>query len=128
VNLLLDTHALLWFLAGDARLSTSARAAIENLGNTRLFSVASAWEIAIKTSLGKLSLTGPFHELIPGQLRANSIQLLPISPNHLNGLLTLPFHHRDPFDRILVSQANAENATVVSADSLLDQYGVPRLW
>jgi PIN domain nuclease of toxin-antitoxin system len=128
VNLLLDTHALLWFLGGDSRLSTSARAAIENLENTRLFSVASAWEIAIKTSLGKLSLTGPFHELIPVQLRANGIQLLPISPDHLNGLLTLPFHHRDPFDRILVSQAIVESATLVSADATLDRYGIPRLW
>jgi PIN domain nuclease of toxin-antitoxin system len=128
VNLLLDTHALLWFLAGDPRLSTKARAAIEKLDNTRLFSVASAWEIAIKISLGKLSLTGPFHERVPVQLRANNIQLLPIGPAHLNGLLSLPYHHRDPFDRILVSQATVESATVVSADETLDRYGVPRLW
>ena len=128
MNLLLDTHALLWFLAGDPRLSTTARAAIEDLGNTRWFSVASAWEIAIKASLGKLTLTGPFHELIPVQLRSNSIQLLPIAPEHLNGLLTLPFHHRDPFDRMLVSQAVVENATLVSADATLDRYAVPRLW
>jgi PIN domain nuclease of toxin-antitoxin system len=128
VNLLLDTHALLWFLAGDARLSADARAAIEDLDNTRLFSVASAWEIAIKTSLGKLSLTAPFHQLIPGQLRANGIELLPIRPEHLDGVITLPFHHRDPFDRILVSQSLVEAATVVSADPLLDSYGVARLW
>lgn len=128
MKLLLDTHALLWFLAGDSRLSTDARTAIENLGNTRMFSVASAWEIAIKTSLGKLNLTGPFHELIPDQLWANSIELLPISPSHLNGLLTLPLHHRDPFDRILVSQAITESASVVSADAALDRYGIPRLW
>jgi PIN domain nuclease of toxin-antitoxin system len=128
VNLLLDTHALLWFLAGDVRLSTNARTAIEDLGNTRLFSVAGAWEIAIKTSLGKLTLSGPFHELIPVQLRANRIQLLPLHPDHLNGLLTLPFHHRDPFDRILVSQAVVEDATIVSADTTLDRYEIPRLW
>lgn len=128
MNLLLDTHALLWFLAGDARLSTPARVAIENMGNTRLFSVASAWEIAIKASLGKLSLSGPFHELIPVQLRANSIQLLPVGPEHLNHLLALPFHHRDPFDRMLVSQAIAENATLVSADATLDRYAISRVW
>jgi PIN domain nuclease of toxin-antitoxin system len=128
VNLLLDTHALLWFLAGDPRLSTTARMAIEDPGNTRFFSVASAWEIVIKTSLGKLTLAGPFHELIPVQLRANSIQLLPISPEHLNHLLTLPFHHRDPFDRMLIGQALVESATLVSADSTLDRYAVPRLW
>jgi PIN domain nuclease of toxin-antitoxin system len=73
VKLLLDTHTLLWFLGGDARLSNAARMAIEDLGNTRLFSVASAWEIAIKTSLGKLTLAGPFHELIPFQLRNNGV-------------------------------------------------------
>lgn len=128
MNLLLDTHALLWFLAGDPRLSTTARAAIEDLGNTRLLSVASAWEIAIKASLGKLNLRGPFHELIPVQLRSNSIQLLPIAPEHLNSLLNLPFHHRDPFDRMLVSQAIVENATLVSADTTLDQYSILRLW
>lgn len=128
MNLLLDTHALLWFLGGDARLSAKARSAIEDLGNTRLFSIASAWEIAIKVSLGKLSLTAPFHELIPRQLRANGVQLLGISPEHLNGLIALPFHHRDPFDRILVSQARVENAIVVSADAVLDSYGVARLW
>jgi PIN domain nuclease of toxin-antitoxin system len=128
VNLLLDTHALLWFLGGDARLSIRSRAAIEDLANTRLFSVASAWAIAIKTSLGKLTLSGPFHELIPVQLRANRIQLLPLHPDHLNGLLTLPYHHRDPFDRILVSQAIVEDATIVSADATLDKYEVRRLW
>lgn len=128
MKLLLDTHALLWFLAGDVRLSATARAAIEDLGNTRLFSVASAWEIAIKASLGKLALAGPFHALIPVQLRNNSIQLLQISPDHLDALLTIPFHHRDPFDRMLISQATVEAAVLVSADATLDRYGINRLW
>jgi PIN domain nuclease of toxin-antitoxin system len=128
VNLLLDTHALLWFLAGDPRLSTAARFAIEDAGNTRLFSIAGAWEIAIKASLGKLTLTAPFDELIPGQLQDNGIELLPIRPGHLAALMSLPFHHRDPFDRILVTQAAVENATVVSADAALDQYEISRLW
>ncbi len=108
MRLLLDTHALLWFLGGSDRLSTNARAAIEDVSNTRLFSVASAWEIAIKTSLGKLSLTTSFAQLIPGQLHANAIQLLPIHPAHMAALIGLPFHHRDPFDRMLVAQAVAE--------------------
>lgn len=128
MKLLLDTHALLWFLAGDVRLSATARAAIEDLGNTRLFSVASAWELAIRASLGKLALTRPFHELIPVQLRNNSIQLLQISPDHLDALLTIPFHHRDPFDRMLISQATLEAAVLVSADATLDRYGINRLW
>jgi PIN domain nuclease of toxin-antitoxin system len=128
VNLLLDTHALLWFLAGDARLSTGARDAIEDLANTRFFSIASAWEVAIKASLGKLVLSAPFNQLIPGQLRANGIELLAIRPDHIAELLTLPFHHRDPFDRILITQAAVENAVVVSADATLDRYGINRLW
>jgi PIN domain nuclease of toxin-antitoxin system len=128
VNLLLDTHTLLWFLSGDARLSIAARDAIEDLANTRLFSIASAWEIAIKASLGKLALTAPFSQLIPGQLRANGIELLPIRPEHVAPLLNLPYHHRDPFDRILITQAAVENAVVVSADTTLDRYGISRLW
>ena len=128
MNLLLDTHTLLWFLGGDARLSITARDAIEDLAHTRLFSIASAWEIAIKASLGKLALTAPFSQLIPGQLRANRIELLPIRPEHIAPLLNLAYHHRDPFDRILITQAAVENAVVVSADTTLDRYGISRLW
>jgi PIN domain nuclease of toxin-antitoxin system len=128
VKLLLDTHALLWFLGGSGRLSTTARVAIEDMANERLFSVAGAWEIAIKASLGKLDLTVPFQRLVPGELHANAIELLPILPAHLVGVLGLPFHHRDPFDRMYVAQAVAEGATLVSADPALDAYGVRRLW
>lgn len=128
MKLLLDTHTLLWFLGGDPRLSAQARAAIEDLSNRRLFSIAGAWEVAIKVSLGKLSLTVPFEDLIPGQLDANYIELLQLRPEHIAKLIPLPLHHRDPFDRILVTQAIVEGATLVSADAVLDQYGVARLW
>lgn len=128
MNLLLDTHALLWFLAGDARLSGRARTAIEDLGNRRLFSIASAWEIAIKVSLGKLNLIAPFEQIIPGLLYANGIELLPLRPEHVSPLITLPLHHRDPFDRVLVTQAIVENAAIVSADVILDQYDIRRIW
>jgi PIN domain nuclease of toxin-antitoxin system len=128
VNLLLDTHTLLWFLGGDDRLSSRARAAIEDLSNRRLFSIAGAWEIAIKVSLGKLRLTAPFHQLIPGQLHANGIELLGLRPEHIAELITLPMHHRDPFDRILVTQAVIERAVLVSADPVLDNYGIDRIW
>jgi PIN domain nuclease of toxin-antitoxin system len=128
VRLLLDTHALLWFLGGSDRLSAPARAAIEDLSNTRLFSVAGAWEIAITASLGKLNLSTPFPQLIPGQLHANVIELLSISPEHIAALMSLPFHHRDPFDRMLVAQANVEEAFLVSADPALDAYGIRRIW
>jgi PIN domain nuclease of toxin-antitoxin system len=128
MKLLLDTHALLWFLAGDTRLSPAARAAIEDRSNTRLFSIAGAWEMAIKVSLGKLSLSAPFQDLVPGVLASNGIELLQIRTEHVRGITQLPFHHRDPFDRMLVAQASAERAILVSADAALDAYGVQRLW
>lgn len=128
MKLLLDTHTLLWFLGGDDRLSRPARDAIEDLGNVRLYSIAGAWEMAIKVSLGKLRLSTAFDELIPHQLTANRIDLLPVSPEHLSTLLTLPFHHRDPFDRMFVAQASVEGALLVSADAALDAYGIERLW
>lgn len=128
MKLLLDTHALLWFLEGSDRLSSKARTAIEDLGNTRLFSIAGAWEMAIKVSLAKLNLTAPFEQLIPAQLDANAIQLLPVLPRHVAALIPLPFHHRDPFDRMLVAQAIVEDAVLVSADPMLDAYEVQRLW
>ena len=84
--------------------------------------------MAIKVSLGKLSLSVPFDDLVPGLLASNGIELLPIRAGHLRGVTQLPFHHRDPFDRILVAQASAEGAVLVSADAVLDAYGVQRLW
>lgn len=128
MKLLLDTHALLWFLGGSDRLSAPARTTIEDLSHTRLFSVAGAWEAAIKVSLGKLCLDVPFTRLIPGELHANAIDLLPIRPEHIVAVTNLPFHHRDPFDRMLVAQAMVEGATLVSADAVLDAYGIPRIW
>jgi PIN domain nuclease of toxin-antitoxin system len=128
VKLLLDTHALLWFIGGDVRLSAPARSAIEDMANVRLFSIASVWEIAIKVSLGKLVLDVSFSELIPMQLHANAIELLPIRPEHTAELLSMPFHHRDPFDRMLVAQATVEGARIVSADAVLDAYDSQRLW
>lgn len=128
MRLLLDSQALLWFLGGDRRLSATARQAIEDLNNERLFSVAGMWEIAIKVSLGKLQLHVPFVALFPAQLQANAIELLPIRSTHAAEVLVLPFHHRDPFDRMLVAQARVEVATVVSSDPGLDPYGIPRIW
>ncbi|HEX8671487.1 MAG TPA: type II toxin-antitoxin system VapC family toxin [Longimicrobium sp.] len=128
MRLLLDTHTVLWFLEGNPRLSRTARDLIEDLSNERLFSAAGAWEIAIKVSLGKLELHVPYERLVPGQLLANGIALLPLLPEHLTGVLALPFHHRDPFDRMLVAQAFAEEAVLVSADPVLDAYGVRRVW
>ena len=128
MRLLLDSHAFLWFIMGSANLSVNARALIEDPANERLLSVASLWEIAIKTSFGKLTLSAPFDELIPAQLKLNGIDLLNIKVDHLSTLTTLPFHHRDPFDRLIIAQAIVEKLPVISLDGAFDTYGVTRHW
>ena len=128
MRLLLDTHAFLWFFIGDASLSAPARALIEDESNEKFFSIASLWEIAIKTSMGKLTLSAPFDEIFPAQLSNNGIDLLPITPAHVSAITTLTFHHRDPFDRLLIAQAMIDQMGIVSADRALDAYSVTRLW
>jgi PIN domain nuclease of toxin-antitoxin system len=128
MNLLLDTHTFLWFIAGSENLSPKSRKLIENEANRVFLSAASLWEIAIKVSLGKLTLSEPFETLVPAQLEMNSIELLGISVSHTSRVASLPFHHRDPFDRLLVAQALTEEIPIVSADEKLDAYGVTRLW
>jgi PIN domain nuclease of toxin-antitoxin system len=124
MRLLLDTHVFLWFIMGSPLLSAEARALIEDERNRKFISVASLWEIAIKSSIGKLSLSAPFDQLIPQQLSSNGFELLPIELTHLATLTTLPFHHRDPFDRLLIAQAVAEKMRVVSSDSAFDSYTI----
>jgi PIN domain nuclease of toxin-antitoxin system len=128
MKLLLDTHTFLWFIAGDVRLSNKARTLIEDMDNVRLLSTASLWEIAIKTSIGKLDLGLPFGTLIPQQLDRNLIDLLDITVDHAALVATLPFHHKDPFDRMVIAQALAEELPMVSVDPILDTYGITRLW
>jgi PIN domain nuclease of toxin-antitoxin system len=128
VKLLLDTHIFLWFIAGHQRLSLAARNLIEDDANQPYLSIASLWEMAIKLSLGKLSLGQPFEQLISQQLRLNGIELLPIAVEHVNQVVTMPFHHRDPFDRLLVAQAMVEQIPIVSADEAFKPYEIKRLW
>ena len=128
MNLPLDTHAFLWFIDGSARLSPQARELIEDQGNAKLVSVASLWEMAIKISLGRLHLAQPFEELIPAQMRINGFGLLPLRIPHIAKVVALPFHHRDPFDRLIVGQCLAENLSLVSVDSAFDKYSIRRLW
>ena len=128
MNLLLDTHAFLWFMEGNERISQRARAEIEAADGVRALSVASAWEMDIKSSLGKLDLAKPLGELLPPLLAAAGIELLPIEIPDLARVATLPFHHRDPFDRLLVAQALERGFTIVSVDEAFDAYGVARLW
>ncbi len=128
MRLLLDTHAFLWFCQDDPSLSAAAKALIENLVDSKSVSVASCWEIAIKAGLGKLTLGEPSQAYIPNALTRTGLELLPITLAHVTGVETLPPHHRDPFDRLLIAQAIAERMAIVSADKAFDAYGVTRLW
>jgi PIN domain nuclease of toxin-antitoxin system len=128
VNLLLDTHSFIWFVEDSPSLSAQARALIEEPTNAVFFSMASVWEMAIKISLGKLHLSQPFDLFIPNQLLLNDITILDITINHTLRVATLPFHHRDPFDRLLIAQSLVERMPCVSIDSVFDAYSVHRLW
>ena len=128
MRLLLDTHAFLWWIADDARLSKRARSAIATRRDECFVSIASCWEIAIKVSLEKLKLEAPVDRFIPEQLGVNSFSLLPIEFAHVARVARLPFHHRDPFDRLLAAQGLIDDLTVVSADPIFRRYGVKRVW
>ncbi len=128
MKLLLDTHALLWFIGNDPQLSACARQGIENPEHDKFVSAASLWEIAIKLSLGKVKLPQPFGEVFPQQLEINGFDLLPISCAQLNQVVALPFHHRDPFDRLLIAQAMADDMTVVTRDPEFSKYASKVLW
>lgn len=128
IRALLDTHVFVWFIGGEERLSRAARELLQDRENEILISVASLWEIAIKHSLGKLDLERPFAELIPEQLDRQGITILPLELAHLTEVDRLPFHHRDPFDRVIAAQALSERIPVISVDAALDPYGVTRIW
>jgi len=128
MNLLLDSHAFLWFIGGSASLSQRARELIEDQENTKAVSIASLWEIGIKISLGRLSLAQPFEQMILEQMELNGFGLLPLRIVHIAKVISLPFHHRDPFDRILAAQCMTEEMSVVSVDPVFDKYLVRRLW
>lgn len=128
MKLLLDTHALLWFLADDSRLSATAKATIRDPGNERCLSPISLLEIAVKFSIHKLKLPVPFAAMFPAQLTLNRIRLLPIEAHHAAGVADLPLHHRDPFDRLLAATALLDGLLLVSVDPAFDAYGLARLW
>lgn len=125
--LLLDTHAFLWWVADDPRLPARARKAITDADRV-LVSVVSCWEIAIKVSLGKLTLSQPVDRFLAEQLGVNQFTLLPIELDHAAAVATLAFHHRDPFDRLLAAQAIYEDLPIASADPVFRQYKVKRVW
>ena len=127
MNLLLDTHIFLWFISGDARLPILFRDEIQEPGNTVFLSVASLWEIIIKYKLGKLPLPQSPEIYIPRQRQTHRIKSLPISETSLKNLVSLPDLHRDPFDRILISQALSDNLIIVTVDRAFKNYSAPFL-
>jgi PIN domain nuclease of toxin-antitoxin system len=127
-NLLLDTHAMLWFFWDDVQLSAPAKALIEDANNRKLVSIASCWEIAIKVALGKLDLGESSRSFLPREIARNNFELLPISLDHATMVEGLTPHHRDPFDRLLIAQAMVEGLSLLSADVVFDPYGISRLW
>jgi PIN domain nuclease of toxin-antitoxin system len=128
MKVLLDTHSFLWLITGDDRLSETARQTFLNPENRLFFSAASLWEICIKKSLGKISLRSGWFQTIQDEMQANAIQWLPIEMLHCSEVAKLPFHHRDPFDRMLIAQAVVEDMELLSQDNHLSAYAIKRIW
>lgn len=128
MNYLLDTHTFLWFINADPSLSAPAQAAIESGTNDIFLSFASLWEMAIKVSLGKLIVPLPFAEFMQEQMRENGIILLQIQMAHIELVTRLPFHHRDPFDRLIIAQSLVDQIPIIGKDDIFDAYGIQRLW
>jgi PIN domain nuclease of toxin-antitoxin system len=127
-RLLLDTHAFLWWVNDAPELTDAARLAIADARNVCCLSMASCWEMAIKSSLGKLRTARSIDRFVSEQLAANGFVLLNIELRHTAKIEKLPFHHRDPFDRLLVAQAISEKLTIVSANGIFSEYNVKILW
>lgn len=128
MRLLLDTHAFLWFLLDDPKLSKAAEDSIANPENDIEVSPARDWEIAIKISLNKYALPEPYEQFMERQITTNQFSILPIAPKHTAVLTSLPFHHRDPFDRLIIAQAIVENIPVISGDAAFAAYPVTCIW
>ncbi|BAC91496.1 type II toxin-antitoxin system VapC family toxin [Gloeobacter violaceus] len=128
MRLLLDTHVFLWWVEDAPQLSVSARTAVADPQNVCLLSLASCWEMAIKASLGKLKLPSALENFIPEQLLINGFQTLDIDFRHIVRVSGLAFHHRDPFDRLIIAQALEERLVVASADSVFEKYDLQRVW
>ncbi len=128
MRLILDTHAFLWWITDDPQLSPHARNAISNPDNELFLSAASAWEIAIKTGLGRLRLQERPDRFIPDQLSKNGILPLPVEMSHALYTARLPAIHRDPFDRLITAQSIMEKMPIVTTDSSIRKYKVQTIW
>ncbi|MBV8054883.1 MAG: type II toxin-antitoxin system VapC family toxin [Deltaproteobacteria bacterium] len=128
MRVLLDTHTFLWWVDGDPLLSLIGREVLGDKANEVYFSTAASWEIAIKVSIGRLVLAGDLQERIADQLQINEFHLLPITLAHTCRVSLLPFHHRDPFDRLLIAQAQLEGLIILTRDPMFLQYEVQTFW
>lgn len=128
MRVLLDTHTFLWFVDGSDELSDKARGLIEDVNNQRFLSVASLWEMSIKVSIGKLNLDFSFPDLVIQKVYGNAIDILSISPEHLEQLAKMPFHHKDPFDRLIIAQGLTENMPIITRDRAFASYQADLFW
>lgn len=127
MRILIDTHIFIWLSDSSQLLSASAKNYLADPNNTKIISVASLWEMQIKLAIGKLPLRLPLPELVREQQEQNGFEILPITLNHVLELENLPMHHKDPFDRLLIAQAQTENLPLLSADAVFEQYPIRRL-
>lgn len=125
---LLDTHSLLWIITDDSKLSKRAQDIYLDSENDIFLSMASIWELAIKSSLGKISLDKPLDEFVSEHVLGNNIEILEIKLPHVLRIEQLPFHHRDPFDRLIISQAIEDSLPILGGDNAFDLYKIKRIW
>jgi PIN domain nuclease of toxin-antitoxin system len=128
MRLLLDSHVFLWAIQSPEELSETALAALQDTSNDLYVSLATLWELQIKSDLGKLTLVKLLPQMISEEVEAGRMSVLPITPDHIYALSSLPHHHRDPFDRLLIAQAQVEGATLVTKDHLIALYALATLW
>ena len=128
MRLLIESHTLIWYVDQNQQLSSASHAAMSDSANDLLLSAGSIWEIAIKIGLGKLVLTQPYLAWMTQALSDLDITVLPITVEYSDAQASLPRHHTDPFDRLIVAQALVEKVSIVSADAMMDAYGVTHLW
>jgi PIN domain nuclease of toxin-antitoxin system len=128
MRLLLDTHAFLWMSLDDPKLVEGAKHLLADPANDLYLSPASYWEIAIKISIGSYALAEPLDVFVNREIERNGLAIVPISIGHAAIVSQLPFHHRDPFDRMIIAQALSEEFTIVGKDEVFDQYKVKRVW
>ena len=128
MRLLLDTHAFIWYTTDSSRLTATGRSLIDNGENDILLSTARVWEMAIKHTIGRLTFSMPFMEFIKQQIAVNRIDILEITFDHIEVVASLPLHHRDPFDRLIIAQSMAQQIPILSVDAIFDASAIARLW